>query len=103
MLYQAHVQLANSDWKIPAHGDSVLLHSGGWKKLEPMWDWVIRTRRVARLRPMLEAVLTGFGRHRPAAGGSPRSTRPARPAGERRPLPVMTRGEADAAASPLAR
>ena len=40
-------------------------YAGGWKKLEPMWDWVIRTRRVARLRPMLEAVLTGFGRFRP--------------------------------------
>jgi len=38
-------------------------YAGGWKKLEPMWDWVIRTRRVARLRPMLEAVLTGFGRY----------------------------------------
>jgi hypothetical protein len=38
-------------------------YAGGWKKLEPMWDWVIRTRRVAKLRPMLEAVLTGFGRY----------------------------------------
>jgi radical SAM superfamily enzyme YgiQ (UPF0313 family) len=38
-------------------------YAGGWKKLEPMWDWVIRSKRVARLRPMLEAVLTGFGRY----------------------------------------
>jgi radical SAM superfamily enzyme YgiQ (UPF0313 family) len=57
-------------------------YAGGWKKLEPMWDWVIRTRRVAALRPMLEAVLTGFGRHRPGSWkprtGGPRR-RPARP------------------------
>jgi hypothetical protein len=28
-----------------------------------MWDWVIRAKRVTRLLPMLEAVLSGFGRH----------------------------------------
>jgi radical SAM superfamily enzyme YgiQ (UPF0313 family) len=43
-------------------------YAGGWKKLEPFWDFVIRTRRVARLRPMLEAVLLGFGRFRPDDG-----------------------------------
>lgn len=40
-------------------------YAGGWKKLEPLWDWVIRARRVSRMRPALEGVLTGFGRHRP--------------------------------------
>jgi radical SAM superfamily enzyme YgiQ (UPF0313 family) len=39
-------------------------YAAGWKKFEPCWDLVIRLRRVARLRPMLEAVLTGFGRLR---------------------------------------
>jgi radical SAM superfamily enzyme YgiQ (UPF0313 family) len=39
-----------------------LAYAAGWKKFEPCWDLVIRLRRVARLRPMLEAVLTGFGR-----------------------------------------
>jgi radical SAM superfamily enzyme YgiQ (UPF0313 family) len=42
-------------------------YAGGWKKFEPMWDWVIRAKRVTRLLPMLEAVLSGFGRQ-PAAG-----------------------------------
>jgi radical SAM superfamily enzyme YgiQ (UPF0313 family) len=37
----------------------------GWKKLEPMWDWVIRTRRVVRMLPFLEEILEGFGRHPP--------------------------------------
>ena len=41
-----------------------LAYAGGWKKLEPFWNLVIRARRVARLRPLLEAVLLGFGRFR---------------------------------------
>jgi radical SAM superfamily enzyme YgiQ (UPF0313 family) len=40
-----------------------LAYAGGWKKMEPLWDWIIRTKRVADLRPMLEGVLTGFGRY----------------------------------------
>ena len=39
----------------------------GWKKCEPLWDWVIRTRRVAHMLPVLENVLAGFGRGRPEA------------------------------------
>ena len=38
-------------------------YAGGWKKFEPAWDWLIRARRVARMRPMLEGVLTGFGQY----------------------------------------
>jgi hypothetical protein len=40
-----------------------IAYAGGWKKLEPLWDWVIRAKRVTSLLPMLEAVLTGFGAH----------------------------------------
>jgi radical SAM superfamily enzyme YgiQ (UPF0313 family) len=39
-----------------------LAYAGGWKKFEPMWDWVIRAKRVSSLLPMLETVLAGFGR-----------------------------------------
>ncbi|HEX2077337.1 MAG TPA: radical SAM protein [Longimicrobium sp.] len=42
-------------------------YAGGWKKLEPLWDMVIRARRIAGMRPVLEGVLTGFGRLKPAA------------------------------------
>jgi hypothetical protein len=38
-------------------------YSGGWKRLEPMWDWVIRAKRVSNLLPVLENVLAGFGKH----------------------------------------
>lgn len=36
---------------------------GAWKKFEPLWDWVIRARRVGQLLPALESVLAGFGSH----------------------------------------
>ena len=31
----------------------------GWKKCEPVWDFLIRARRVARALPLLERVLAG--------------------------------------------
>jgi radical SAM superfamily enzyme YgiQ (UPF0313 family) len=37
-----------------------LAYAGGWKKFEPMWDWVIRAKRVSNLLPVLEQVLAGF-------------------------------------------
>jgi radical SAM superfamily enzyme YgiQ (UPF0313 family) len=41
-------------------------YAGGWKKFEPLWDWVIRARRVSRALPLLEAVLNG-GRPGPSS------------------------------------
>jgi radical SAM superfamily enzyme YgiQ (UPF0313 family) len=38
-------------------------YSAGWKKFEPLWDLVIRAKHVARMRPVLESVLSCFGRH----------------------------------------
>jgi radical SAM superfamily enzyme YgiQ (UPF0313 family) len=38
-----------------------LAYTGGWKKCEPLWDLVIRAKRVCRFAPALEAVLAGFG------------------------------------------
>jgi hypothetical protein len=34
-------------------------------RFEPLWDLAIRSRRVVHALPLLEAVLTGFGRNRP--------------------------------------
>jgi radical SAM superfamily enzyme YgiQ (UPF0313 family) len=36
-----------------------LVYAGGWKKLEPLWDAVIRAGQVARFLPLLEMVLDG--------------------------------------------
>jgi radical SAM superfamily enzyme YgiQ (UPF0313 family) len=38
-------------------------YAGGWKKFEPLWDMVIRAKRISNMLPVLENVLTGFGRH----------------------------------------
>src|SRR6266540_2831718 len=37
-----------------------IAYAGGWKKLEPIWDWVIRAKRASSLLPVLERVLAGF-------------------------------------------
>jgi len=34
----------------------------GWKKFEPLWDWVIRSRQVGAFLPLLEKILSGSGR-----------------------------------------
>jgi hypothetical protein len=33
-------------------------YSAGWKKFERAWDFVIRVKQLAQLRPVLEAVLS---------------------------------------------
>jgi radical SAM superfamily enzyme YgiQ (UPF0313 family) len=43
-------------------------YAGGWKKLEPLWDLVIRGRRLASALPLLERVL-GEGRGPAATRG----------------------------------
>jgi radical SAM superfamily enzyme YgiQ (UPF0313 family) len=40
-----------------------LAYAGGWKKLEPMWDLVIRAKRASHMLPVLESVLESFGGH----------------------------------------
>ena len=49
-----------------------LAYAVGWKKLEPLWDLVIRARRVPRMLPALESILAGFG-SLPSPGGRPPS------------------------------
>jgi radical SAM superfamily enzyme YgiQ (UPF0313 family) len=39
-----------------------LAYAGGWKKFEPLWDAVIRARQVSNFLPLLEGVLSGFGK-----------------------------------------
>lgn len=40
-----------------------LTYAAGWKRFEPLWDWFIRARHVARMLPVLEHVLNGRGEH----------------------------------------
>jgi radical SAM superfamily enzyme YgiQ (UPF0313 family) len=41
-----------------------IAYTGGWKKLEPLWDLIIRGRHLCRMLPALEAVLSGSGPNR---------------------------------------
>jgi radical SAM superfamily enzyme YgiQ (UPF0313 family) len=38
-----------------------IAYAGGWKKFEPLWDMVIRAKRVSQTLPLLENILAGFG------------------------------------------
>jgi radical SAM superfamily enzyme YgiQ (UPF0313 family) len=42
-------------------------YAGGWKKLEPFWDVVIRAKRATRMLPVLERVLEGARSRGPQA------------------------------------
>jgi radical SAM superfamily enzyme YgiQ (UPF0313 family) len=48
-----------------------LAYAAGWKKFEPLWDLAIRSRQTVHALPVLEAILTGFGRHRSQENQAP--------------------------------
>jgi radical SAM superfamily enzyme YgiQ (UPF0313 family) len=55
-----------------AHGNVAaslrhLAYAAGWKKFEPCWDLVIRARRAGMMLPLLEAILSEFGKRAPRA------------------------------------
>src|SRR6266568_2464994 len=42
-------------------------YAGGWKKFEPMWDFIIKAKRASSMLPILETVLAAFGHYYPKA------------------------------------
>lgn len=42
-----------------------LAYTGAWKKLEPLWNLVIKAGLLQRTTPLLESVLSGFGKFKP--------------------------------------
>ena len=42
-----------------------MAYAGGWKKFEPLWDLLIRSKQVLHALPVLETILSGFGAVRP--------------------------------------
>jgi hypothetical protein len=85
----------SSIWRAAfAHGDlrehaRHLAYTSGWKKLEPMWDWAIRSGQVHRFLPLLEAILDRFG-----SGGGAMPTRLTGRAGRAAPGRAMPRPRA---------
>ena len=67
-----------------------LLYAGGWKKFEPLWDRVIKTKRVAAILPLLEQTLDAFVRARHAPDAPP-----AMPIGETRRNAMIERAPCD--------
>ncbi|HEX6163165.1 MAG TPA: radical SAM protein [Vicinamibacterales bacterium] len=53
------------------HSLKHLAYSAGWKKFEPAWDFVIRVKQLAQMRPMLEAVLAPVNPKRPGDSRAP--------------------------------
>jgi hypothetical protein len=59
-----------------SHADLVsgarhFVYAAGWKKFEPLWDVVIRAKRAGMMLPVLETILSEFGRRsadQPAPG-----------------------------------
>jgi radical SAM superfamily enzyme YgiQ (UPF0313 family) len=80
-----------------------LLYAGGWKKFEPLWDRVIKAKRVGAMLPLLEQTLDAFGRARRSGPGPNTSSDLAetvRSAGSAAPSPqpsaVIAQGEPSA-------
>jgi hypothetical protein len=44
-------------------------YAAGWKKFEPLWDIVIKTRRLGVMTPLLEGVLSKVSREAQSRGG----------------------------------
>jgi len=40
-----------------------LAYTGGWRKLAPLWNLLIKSGALAVMRPVLESVLAGFGKY----------------------------------------
>jgi hypothetical protein len=69
-------------------------YAAGWKKFEPLWDWIIRLKRVGGALPVLEAVLSARDGRRGARPVTSPSTTPLPPpswgpipTGSQAPLP----------------
>jgi radical SAM superfamily enzyme YgiQ (UPF0313 family) len=53
-----------------AHDDAIaglrhVAYAAGWKRFEPLWDLLIRARRAGTMLPVLETILSEFGRRSP--------------------------------------
>jgi radical SAM superfamily enzyme YgiQ (UPF0313 family) len=60
-------------------------YAGGWKKMEPLWDLIIRAKHTPHMLPFLESILSGFGRF-----SSRRESRSATPPAIKPRSPIVT-------------
>ncbi|MBF9142019.1 B12-binding domain-containing radical SAM protein [Hymenobacter properus] len=65
-------------------------YAGGWKKFEPLWNFMIKSRQLDSMRPLLEAILSKV-RGKEGRGQAPAAAPPAGDSGMLLPLPVLKR------------
>jgi radical SAM superfamily enzyme YgiQ (UPF0313 family) len=53
------------------HQAKHFFYAAGWKKFEPLWDLVIKTRRLGGMTPLLEGVLSKVTARQAATGPAP--------------------------------
>jgi hypothetical protein len=64
-------------------------YAGGWKKFEPLWNFMIKSRHLDSMRPLLEAILSKV-RGKEARPGAGEASGPAEVTSEMlMPLPVL--------------
>ena len=66
-----------------AHDDLVaglrhFAYAAGWKKFEPLWDFIIRTKQAGSMVPVLETILSEFGRRAPGSAAAVPASPPRR-------------------------
>ena len=66
-------------------------YAAGWKKFEPLWDLVIRAKRAGAMLPVLETILSEFGRR--ATGSLAERMGRSRPGEESRQLHPRVEGD----------
>jgi radical SAM superfamily enzyme YgiQ (UPF0313 family) len=66
-IYKASMQHETMKYKLKHFA-----YAGGWKKFEPIWNFMIKTKGLNKMLPLLEAILS-------KAGGSGKNDRPASP------------------------
>jgi hypothetical protein len=53
-----------------------LAYAAGWKKFEPLWDLVIRAKQAGMMLPILDGILSEFGRRAPDPPSGPGCRQP---------------------------
>lgn len=53
-----NIVLASSTHETVKHQLKHLLYAGGWKKFEPLWNFLIKTKSLNDMLPLLEAILS---------------------------------------------
>ncbi|WP_299556099.1 radical SAM protein [Seonamhaeicola sp.] len=54
----ANIFEASFNHKSHKHKLKHLLYSGGWKKFEPLWNFIIKTKNLNNMLPLLESILS---------------------------------------------